>query len=122
MKRMTRSGQSALEAVMTLSFVGAALIFMGFYAQRGAQGGVKGSADGLGSQFSTQSNWNTFASRRGHEENLVSSDASCSTYQHGVGEDADFDGLPDNAPVTAQQDCVPGNPRAGWTDPGANVP
>ena len=57
--RMNRRGQVTAEMAVLFTFVIAAFVFMGVYLQRATQGGVKSNADGLGSQFSTKSPWNS---------------------------------------------------------------
>ncbi len=52
--KLNRRGQVTAEMAVLFTFVIAAFVFMGIYLQRAAQGGVKGNADGLGQQFSTQ--------------------------------------------------------------------
>lgn len=52
-----RRGQAAADAALLLVAIVAALIFMGVYLQRGAQGGVKASADSFGTQFSATQTW-----------------------------------------------------------------
>lgn len=47
-----RRGQVTAELAVLFTFVIAAFVFMGFYLQRGAQGGMKNNADSLGQQFS----------------------------------------------------------------------
>lgn len=113
-------GQVTVETAVLFSFVVAGLIFMGFYLQRAAQGGVKSNAEGIGTQFSTQSAWKTFSQRKGHETTHQSTDASCAEYQHSVGEDANQDGLPDNAPAVGTPDCNPAA-VAGWADPAPDI-
>ena len=51
MKRMNRRGQVTVEAALLWTFVIAAFVFLGFYLQRAAQGGLKSNADGVGTQF-----------------------------------------------------------------------
>lgn len=46
-------GQVTAEMAVLFTFVIAGIVFMGTYLQRAAQGGIKGNADSLGSQFST---------------------------------------------------------------------
>lgn len=52
-----RGGQVSMEMAVLFSFVVAALVFMGTYIQRGAQGGLKSGLDSIGPQFSTAGNW-----------------------------------------------------------------
>ncbi len=56
MKRGQR-GQVTVEVAILFIAVVAALFFMAVYVQRGMQGGVRGSADSLGSQFQTTNAW-----------------------------------------------------------------
>ncbi len=57
MKREHRRGQVTVEVAVLFAAVIAALFFMAMYLQRGAQGGVKGSADSLGTQFGGRNPW-----------------------------------------------------------------
>ncbi len=81
MKRSQR-GQVTVEVAVLFVAVIAALVFMAVYLQRGAQGGVKGSADSLGQQFSTNSQWNSKPHPVSPEAGAVTPQTSDSTYDH----------------------------------------
>ena len=57
MRQGSTRGQVTLEVAVLFAVVGAALIFMSMYLQRGTQGGVKSSADSFGSPFSGNQSW-----------------------------------------------------------------
>jgi hypothetical protein len=60
LRRIAKSkGQVTVEVAVLFSAVVAALVLMGIYLQRAAQGGVKSNADSLGTQFSSQTGWST---------------------------------------------------------------
>jgi uncharacterized protein (UPF0333 family) len=59
MLRKAKRGQVTVEVAVLFGVVIAALVAISVYLQRGAQGGVKSSADSLGSQFSTTGAWDS---------------------------------------------------------------
>lgn len=107
MKRMNRRGQVTVEAALLWTFVIAAFVFLGFYLQRAAQGGLKSNADGLGTQFSTGSGFSTFSNSRTHETATMTQQASCNEYLQNVDDPATPGGNP-------------GTLNCAATDPAAN--
>lgn len=81
MRRGNR-GQVTVEVAVLFSAVVAALVFMAVYIQRGAQGGLKGSADSFGAQFSTLSGWASHSESKSRDTGAATSSASCTEYQH----------------------------------------
>ena len=102
-----RRGQVTAETAVLFTFVITGLVFMGIYLQRAAQGGMKSNTDGVGSQFSTKSNWYTQSTQNSYERTTGNGTRtttdSCSKYSHGVGNTAATD-------VTTTP-CAPGKGR-----------
>jgi hypothetical protein len=82
---INRRGQVTAELAVLFTFVIAGLIFMGFYLQRGVQGGVKGNVDALGQQFSTTGTWNSFSDQYSNSTSGNTTSYSCSDYSHAIG-------------------------------------
>lgn len=80
MKRINRRGQVTVEAALLWTFVIAAFVFLGFYLQRAAQGGLKSNADGLGTQFSATSGFSTHSNSKTHETATATDQTSCNDY------------------------------------------
>lgn len=80
-----KRGQVSAETAVLFTFVVAGFVFMGVYLQRAAQGGVKSNADGLGSQYSSQSAYNSASVQVSKSDAVSSSSGSCSESSHGVG-------------------------------------
>ena len=82
-----RRGQVTVEMAVLFTFVIAALIFMGAYLQRGAQGMMKSNSDSLGQQFSAKGNWSSFSSQSSKSNSLSGKTASsqCSEYAAKIG-------------------------------------
>lgn len=103
--RWTQRGQVTAEMAVLFSFVVAALVFMGVYIQRGAQGGVKGNVDSIGQQFSTSTAWKSVSKSKQHQdaaEKVFSS--QCADYEHVL---ADFnkDGILQAPPALKGVEC-----------------
>ena len=78
-------GQSTLEYVILLGFVVAALIAMGVYMKRGAQGRLRESTDQIGEQYdarNTESSYTTIAHMK-QTENMTKGGASTITIKEG---------------------------------------
>jgi hypothetical protein len=75
-------GQVTAEMAVLFTFVIAGIVFMGTYLQRAAQGGIKGNADSLGSQFSTSETQGGYTSYSEQQSTSrvsgVTGSASCS--------------------------------------------
>ena len=80
--RRDQQGQVTAEMAVLYTFVIAGLVFMGVYLQRGVQGSTKSNADGIGSQYSTESKWNSFSAQDSHEAGTETKTGSCSQSQH----------------------------------------
>ena len=88
--RWNRRGQVTAEMAVLFSFVIAALVFMGTYVQRGAQGAVKGNVDSLGQQFNPEGDWKS--QTRSHQETtyIIADERTetdsdqCSQFTHGT--------------------------------------
>ena len=83
-----RRGQVTVELAVLFTFVIGALVFMGFYLQRGAQGQVKSNADSLGQQFSLSGAWNSKVTQTSSQisasNKVTTTSTSNSTYTHTV--------------------------------------
>ena len=79
-----RAGQVTAEMAVLFTFVIGAFVFMGFYLQRGAQGGLKGNADALGQQFSTGGPFNSSITSTSTQTGATTTTNSTSTYDHTV--------------------------------------
>ena len=75
-------GQVTAEMAVLFTFVIAGIVFMGTYLQRAAQGGIKGNADSLGTQFSTsetEGGWTSYSEQQSTSQTSgVTGSASCS--------------------------------------------
>lgn len=80
--RLNRRGQVTAEMAVLFTFVIAAFVFMGVYLQRATQGGVKGNADGLGQQFSTNSGWNSSVTSNSNSTDTSTTSNSNTSYNH----------------------------------------
>ena len=83
--RRDQRGQVTVETAVLYTCVIAGLVYMGVYLQRGVQGSVRGNADGIGSQLSTESKWNSFSAQDTHETlGLPTKTGSCSQMLHNL--------------------------------------
>jgi hypothetical protein len=85
MRYQNRRGQVTVETAVMFTFVVAAFVFMGFYLQRAAQGGVKSNADSLGQQFSLQEGYRSFSRSLSRENQTASDSIQCSRASQGMG-------------------------------------
>jgi len=88
--KWNRHGQVTAESAVLFAFVIGGFVAMGFYLQRAAQGSTKANTDALGSQFSTNSPWNSMTASESYERKegtagTKTTSTSCSTGSHGVG-------------------------------------
>ncbi len=97
MKR-NRRGQVTVEVAVLFTFVIAALVYMGFYLQRSAQGAVRGNSDSLGQQFSTASGFNTMQTQHSVVAGPVTTTGSCGENSYGLG---------GTAPAGVAANCTP---------------
>ena len=79
-----RRGQVTAEIAVLFTFVIAALVFMGFYLQRAAQGATKSNSDSLGQQFSILGPFNQNSSQTSTTVGPTTTSDSTSTYSHTV--------------------------------------
>ncbi|GEM_PF-6408632 len=105
MMRGNRRGQVSVEAALLWTFVIAGLVFMGFYLQRAAQGGVKSNADGLGGQFSAIASYSSFSQSKTHEDATDTKQTSCAEFRQEVG-----DGVNVITGITTVTNCVAAAP------------
>ena len=115
MKR-TKQGQVTVEAAVLLTFIVAAFVFMGVYLQRGAQGGMKGNADSLGTPFQSTTKWSTVSESQTHSTKLQTNTGQCAkaVSQYGTPGFDDVTGLfeidKDDGAYTAVTGCTPTKP------------
>lgn len=86
MKRIERRrGQATSELAVLIFFVAAALLGIGTYFQRGAQGGLKGNADSIGSQFDTEGKWRTVSRSNSITDENITYSGSCGEQEYATG-------------------------------------
>lgn len=80
-----RQGQVTVEVAVLFAFVIAGIVALALYLQRGAQGGMKSSADSLGQQFSSNAKWNSHTKSNSLENKTVSISSQSSGSCQGIG-------------------------------------